>query len=404
MPALRTRDTTTLEVSTTTTEGLQPPTLAIISPTPRAFTFPIAHNLIDSRGSSPSHSPFEPDLGALALCSTPSPSPACASASAPTSPHRRRKSCSSDAGERRPKKGDDDYIKRPENAFILFRRKCCEERQAALDDARTGTCADGPAKKQRQADLSKTISQLWKGLSGEERQYWEDLARARKKEHEEKYPHYVYRPQRARDRDGRPKPRRPRRKGSDDSDTDSLAFLVPVRHHARSASAPTPPPYQSVHVPSVYHMPPSCPASPSLLPMISRRQSPDPVVPLPFDFDPASDFLQGMFSMAGLAPATESLHIPDALHLSPDSSAPSSPTTALDYLHIDMQLQQEFAQLAWDPTAWDPLLATNDFDIAAIPPVQLDLPKCDDPQPQPQPHPQDFFDPSLGIIPFDQLF
>ncbi|KAF9052016.1 hypothetical protein BJ165DRAFT_1331675, partial [Panaeolus papilionaceus] len=55
---------------------------------------------------------------------------------------RRKSSCSSDLVERRPKKGDEDYIKRPENAFILFRRKCCEDRQAVEEG--TATVADGP--------------------------------------------------------------------------------------------------------------------------------------------------------------------------------------------------------------------------------------------------------------------
>jgi hypothetical protein len=37
-----------------------------------------------------------------------------------------------------------------------------------------------PTKKQRQADLSKTISQQWKSLSAEERQFWEELAKEKK--------------------------------------------------------------------------------------------------------------------------------------------------------------------------------------------------------------------------------
>jgi hypothetical protein len=88
----------------------------------------------------------------------------------------------SDINERRPKKGDEDYIKRPENAFILFRRKCCEDRNLALGagDAGEGDGSAPPTKKQRQADLSKTISQQWKSLSAEERQYWEDLAKEKK--------------------------------------------------------------------------------------------------------------------------------------------------------------------------------------------------------------------------------
>ncbi|KDQ31691.1 hypothetical protein PLEOSDRAFT_1017219, partial [Pleurotus ostreatus PC15] len=45
-------------------------------------------------------------------------------------------------------------------------------------------------------DLSKTISQQWRALAPEERMYWEELARERKREHERMYPGYVYRPQR----------------------------------------------------------------------------------------------------------------------------------------------------------------------------------------------------------------
>ncbi|KIY47119.1 hypothetical protein FISHEDRAFT_74980 [Fistulina hepatica ATCC 64428] len=130
----------------------------------------------------------------------------------------------------RPRKGDEDYVKRPENAFILFRRKCCEEREeeerrereeaaAAGDvdgdeskdedsakdekdeteDEKEGKDAKGKGKRRpRQADLSKTISLRWKALSAEERKVWEDLARAKKREHEERYPGYVYRPVRTR--------------------------------------------------------------------------------------------------------------------------------------------------------------------------------------------------------------
>ena len=259
-----------------TTDAPQPPALNIVSPTPRAFTFPISHNLSDSPFASPSNSPFEPDLYPLSLQSPSTPPPPLPhrTDSPPFTPdHKRRKSsCSStDLLERRPKKGDDDYVKRPENAFILFRRKCCEDRQQAEDVA--AAAPDGPTKKQRQADLSKTISQQWKSLSPEERQFWEQMAKDKKKEHEQLYPNYVYRPQRAKDKDGKTKNKKSTKKI--DEDSGSLSFVVPVHrpHHGRSASAPTPPPYQSIQIPNVYHMTPSCPTSPSLLPMISRRSA-----------------------------------------------------------------------------------------------------------------------------------
>ncbi|KAF6751495.1 hypothetical protein DFP72DRAFT_778739, partial [Ephemerocybe angulata] len=77
------------------------------------------------------------------------------SASPTPSTHKRRKSstCYTDSTEHRPKKGDVGYITRPENAFILFRRKCCEDRQAAAEEA--AKMVDGPQKKQREANLSK---------------------------------------------------------------------------------------------------------------------------------------------------------------------------------------------------------------------------------------------------------
>ncbi|KZV67583.1 hypothetical protein PENSPDRAFT_560648, partial [Peniophora sp. CONT] len=78
---------------------------------------------------------------------------------------------------------------RPENAFILFRRACCEERNA--QEAQLV----GPApKRQRQADLSKAISQQWKDLTPDEKEVWEARARERKAEHAALHPDYVYRP------------------------------------------------------------------------------------------------------------------------------------------------------------------------------------------------------------------
>ncbi|KAJ3526777.1 hypothetical protein NMY22_g10032 [Coprinellus aureogranulatus] len=181
--------------------------------------------------------------------------------------HKRRKSTSSardKSAERRPKKGDADYVKRPENAFILFRRAACEERSLRsppsppslpslvsftnerttrtdarppsppspvlalisslalslfllflsftspflLDslrsspiprqaqEAQAALAGGAPAKKQRQADLSKMISEKWRNLSGEEKAVWEEKAKEAKAEHLRNHPDYVYRPER----------------------------------------------------------------------------------------------------------------------------------------------------------------------------------------------------------------
>ncbi|KAJ7444102.1 hypothetical protein B0H11DRAFT_1624633, partial [Mycena galericulata] len=95
----------------------------------------------------------------------------------------RRKSTSSLAaapGERRPQKRATRTTVNPENAFILFRRKCCEDRASLPPPhphphphpphvrpllrrlARPDGKRRPTGKKQRQADLRKTISLQWK--------------------------------------------------------------------------------------------------------------------------------------------------------------------------------------------------------------------------------------------------
>jgi len=54
--------------------------------------------------------------------------------------------------ECRPKRGDKDYIKRLENAFMLFRRDYHQKRNA---DALANSAEDLDVRRQRQADLSK---------------------------------------------------------------------------------------------------------------------------------------------------------------------------------------------------------------------------------------------------------
>ncbi|KAJ7834262.1 hypothetical protein B0H14DRAFT_2363901 [Mycena olivaceomarginata] len=321
MPALRTRDThpaaRSLEVKTTA----PPPSLTIISPTPRAFTFPISHNLSDSPYSSPSSSPFEPDLRGLALSASSTPSSSVSShndacrtppplsaftrtltpLSAPTSPSPppvlvRRKSTSSAADapeERRPKKGDEDYVKRPENAFILFRRKCCEDRALSLASSSSApssvasapSSADSPSlagnapgKKQRQADLSKMISQQWRELAPEERSKWEALAKEKKREHEALHPNYVYRPQRS------AKNRANASASGSSSGSQRRKHSAPPSQHldlvipaprGRSSSVPTPLPHQAIQIPNVYMSSGSFSfegdSPTSLMPMITRR-------------------------------------------------------------------------------------------------------------------------------------
>ncbi|KAE9408438.1 hypothetical protein BT96DRAFT_970731 [Gymnopus androsaceus JB14] len=226
MPALRTRDTQSRRLEVTT----ETPTLAMIAPTPYRFTFPISHNLSsDSPYSTPSNSPFKLNLNSLAV----SPPPTSSS----NNFHLRSEV------ERRPKKGDENYIKRPENAFILFRRKCCESVR----------------RRRKNPQLTPAVEIV---DAAKKRKYWDELAKEKKKEHEKMYPGYVYRPsQRVRDKDG--KTRNCKRSELETKmmseigtpmDPESVLFVIsPSRRHCRSASAPTPPPisYQSNQIPNL---------------------------------------------------------------------------------------------------------------------------------------------------------
>lgn len=466
MPAFRTHDTPSQSLEVIT-DALQTPTLAIISPTPRAFTFPIDQSKTCPY-SSPVNSPFEPDLRKLTLTPShptlvrtltpvsPSSSTSAGSTSvfsstssftslsSPASPssHKRRKSSVCSDIERRPRKGDEDYIKRPENAFILFRRKCCEERQQAQEEAVSAAYADAPTKKQRQADLSKTISQQWKALSAEERLYWEEQAKEKKKEHEQMYPNYVYRPQRSKDKKGKKSKR-----GEFEHETDgesSISFVLPlspptVMKHGRSASAPTPPPArQTIQVPTVYM--PSCPTSPSLLPMISRRAShPDHGMnssASQFDFLPqqqfshpnayvsgldVNGFYHGMFenpsaphplsistdmsmlhaSQQMISPVSSIASASSGPHTGPYTpvdcmasafsyhEAPRDLASCMNEAEIDSPMSgsplenMQFGypeSYSWEGQgAWGShgdLLAGDEFDLSAIPPIQLGMPGC----------------------------
>jgi len=173
-------------------------------------------------------------------------------------------------------------------------------------------------KKQRQADLSKLISQQWKSLSQEERQRWEDLAKEKKKEHEQMYPNYVYRPQRSKAAKGKKtKGRKSLTEGEQDTDPETYSCLLPVslpsssssssNRQGRARSAPTPPlTYQTIHIPTIYM--PSCPPSPALrsqrtpLPKLDRNAPArmtyipdDTLMPQPFSQSPYDPHLEVRF-------------------------------------------------------------------------------------------------------------
>ncbi|KAF9052018.1 hypothetical protein BJ165DRAFT_928769 [Panaeolus papilionaceus] len=198
---------------------------------------------------------------------------------------------------------------------------------------------------------------------------------------------------------------------------------------------PTPPPYQSIQVPNVYQFTPSCPTSPSLLPMISRRSAhpghQEVDILSNFDYVPSNTYVPPSFSVPGHFEATlqsseflrsmfnvpqqqQQQQQPHQLNLQSNehsllpahqlvspASGPYTPTNALVShflpsstnlsgieaqaqaemeLQMEMQMQAEFANFQWgggnDLWGNEPsVLMGDDFDIHAIPPIELGIPK-----------------------------
>ncbi|TFK46482.1 hypothetical protein OE88DRAFT_1729037 [Heliocybe sulcata] len=421
-----------------TIDTLQSPTAATLSPTPQAIPFPTTTDAPYSPSLSPlapharhptlSYSPSPPPLDCTMSPTSPSSSIASFPAT-PRTPYRRRKSTSET--ERRPKRGDEDYIKRPENAFILFRRKCVEDRQAEVTTVAAAAAAEGAAipKKQRQAELSKLISHQWKSLSGEDRAYWEDLAKQRKKEHEQMYPEYVYRPQRTKDRKKKHlKIRRPAETVEEAVEADArpeAEQTTPTpatpQSSRRSQSAPEPPPALPSHStiqaeasadpygqfsqglawpPSIYLDTSSYnpdimfnPGQPSdsTFPMSSPLNDPSFQNPSPFSS-------MSICTDPSLLMASQDMHSPTSSLISPldESFSLDAMTSALqmpsdmyspadayvyDGAKPDFAMQALQYQPCWqDPALWstNEMLFASDFDVASVPSVELGLPKMNE--------------------------
>ncbi|GAA5853429.1 hypothetical protein JCM8547_002454 [Rhodosporidiobolus lusitaniae] len=119
------------------------------------------------------------------------------------------------------------HIKRPPNAFILFRSHCC---QTGADAEPTGLEPPGTVQARQLAALeinnsqhiSIVVSQVWKGLSPEGRAYWQEKAAEAKAEHARLHPDYRYRPMQ------RPKEQIRRRKRTDIKATESERNACPA--------------------------------------------------------------------------------------------------------------------------------------------------------------------------------
>lgn len=115
------------------------------------------------------------------------------------------------------------HIKRPPNAFIIFRSHCCAPDQLGPN----GVVPPGTPTAQQLSELgitdhrhiSRIVSHLWKSLSPAEKAYWEDKAQQKKDEHAAAHPDYRYKPV-YRNKD---EVRRRRKTGRDDTEEEKKA-------------------------------------------------------------------------------------------------------------------------------------------------------------------------------------
>lgn len=77
---------------------------------------------------------------------------------------------------------------RPPNSWILYRTAKSQELRAQADEASASAEGSLAPVRRRQADISRTISQMWKTEPEEVKQRYAALAEEKRLEHERKYP------------------------------------------------------------------------------------------------------------------------------------------------------------------------------------------------------------------------
>ena len=127
------------------------------------------------------------DLPSFSLSASPAPDPA-PRGRAPAKPKVKASHA---------RKTSPDHIKRPPNAFIMFRSHCC-------NPAESGEALDAPGTPSAvqlaglgitdHRHISRIASILWKALSPPDKGYWERRAKERKEEHLLQHPGYKYKP------------------------------------------------------------------------------------------------------------------------------------------------------------------------------------------------------------------
>lgn len=148
---------------------------------------------VASPASNADVTPFELDLdGGLRASASPAPAPAQSPAAASTESPEVKPVRKSHA-----RKTPADHIKRPPNAFILFRSHCCAPAPSPDGVVPPGTPSAEQLSKLGITDhrhISRIVSHLWESLSAPDKKYWQDLAQEKKDEHARLYPDYRFKP------------------------------------------------------------------------------------------------------------------------------------------------------------------------------------------------------------------
>ncbi|KAF9051674.1 high mobility group box domain-containing protein [Panaeolus papilionaceus] len=188
---------------------------------------PIQHFYSTARTSSAT--PPSPS-STLPLTTDPMYSPTSPAASSHSPRQRSRKTRSS--GSRR----SPDHIRRPRNAFIIFRSHMYNTLKS--DSVKL----PGDRNQNQQNELSKMAAKAWKDMDEGERAPFKAIALAEKTEHKIKYPNYVYAPSGKAGSSRSKAPKKatnPRRKKSESPSPSPSPILYdfPFHHPPRRAAA-----------------------------------------------------------------------------------------------------------------------------------------------------------------------
>lgn len=90
--------------------------------------------------------------------------------------------------ESHPEPDDGSKAPRPPNSWILYRTAKSQELRAQADEASGSADGNIAPVRRRQADISRTISHMWKTEPKEVKDRYAALAEEKRLEHERKYP------------------------------------------------------------------------------------------------------------------------------------------------------------------------------------------------------------------------